>query len=222
MSTHHTPAGLAGSTFLADCVAVMTSGHKRIRTMELLSRLAGRDHRAYGRWDARQLTVELAGHGIRTVKVNGRICVRAADIRGRLDDHAAAERSSDIHDSGDPWADGQWTDPAYSRWLDETLAAGRDSAERAQQAWTGWADAVTWLRRNRPGLPRIVDPGEPWDETAPDLAPDVTLAALDTDLARAAATADAIVGVYRRAAGEYARPSGTSIWPSGTARGGAA
>ncbi|GAA3068488.1 hypothetical protein GCM10010464_35880 [Pseudonocardia yunnanensis] len=70
---------------LAD-IADVLAGEKRMRTVELLSRLGEHNRNTYGTWDASKLTAVLAGEDIRTVKVQGVMCVRAADVHERLAD----------------------------------------------------------------------------------------------------------------------------------------
>jgi S-DNA-T family DNA segregation ATPase FtsK/SpoIIIE len=80
---------------LAD-IAEVLGGEKRMRTVELLSRLGEHNREVYGSWDAGKLTAVLAAEGIRTVKVQGVMCVRAADIHDRL-----ADRLLDTDDADD-------------------------------------------------------------------------------------------------------------------------
>jgi S-DNA-T family DNA segregation ATPase FtsK/SpoIIIE len=79
------PTAEAAPDPLAD-IAEVLADDKRMRTVELLSRLGEHNRGAYGGWDASKLTAVLAAEGIRTVKVQGVMCVRAADIHERLAD----------------------------------------------------------------------------------------------------------------------------------------
>lgn len=69
---------------LAD-IADVLSGHKLLRTQDVLQRLTERDRAAYGSWTPGQLTAYLAEHDVQTVKDSkGRMCVRAADVHTAL------------------------------------------------------------------------------------------------------------------------------------------
>lgn len=70
---------------LADIATVMGSS-KRVRTMEVLSLLGEHNRVVYGTWDAGKLTAALAAEGIRTVRVDGVVHVRAVDVHERLAD----------------------------------------------------------------------------------------------------------------------------------------
>jgi DNA segregation ATPase FtsK/SpoIIIE, S-DNA-T family len=73
---------------LAD-IADVLSGHKRLRTQEVLQQLAARDRGVYGSWTPGRLKAYLAEHDIRTVKdAEGRMCVRALDVHTALADRA--------------------------------------------------------------------------------------------------------------------------------------
>ncbi|GAA0905744.1 zonular occludens toxin domain-containing protein [Pseudonocardia zijingensis] len=73
---------------LAD-IAEVLSGHKRLRTQEVLQQLAERDRATYASWTPGQLKAYLAEHDIRTVKDSeGRMCVRALDVHTALADRA--------------------------------------------------------------------------------------------------------------------------------------
>jgi S-DNA-T family DNA segregation ATPase FtsK/SpoIIIE len=81
---------------LAD-IADVLSGHKRLRTQEVLQRLAARDRGTYGAWTPGQLKAYLAEHDVRTVKDSeGRMCVRAADVHAAL-----AARHTDLDPDDD-------------------------------------------------------------------------------------------------------------------------
>jgi S-DNA-T family DNA segregation ATPase FtsK/SpoIIIE len=86
---------------LAD-IAEVLAGEKRMRTVELLSRLGEHNRDAYGGWDAGKLTAVLAAEHIRTVKVQGVMCVRAADIHERLADRLLDTDHPDTDPDSDP------------------------------------------------------------------------------------------------------------------------
>jgi 3-dehydroquinate dehydratase len=59
---------------------------KRVRTLEILSLLGERNRAVYGSWDAGKLKAALEAEGVRTVRVDGIVHVRAANVHERLAD----------------------------------------------------------------------------------------------------------------------------------------